>query len=93
MYKELSGSMYLVNTRPDICFVVNNLNQFMAESRQVHWVAAKHVLKYLQGTVGFGLRYVEGDGVRLHGYSNSDWEGSAVDRNNTSGGYFILDQQ
>jgi hypothetical protein len=56
----------------------------------VHWVATKHVLRYLRGTIGFGMRYVGGDGVRLHGYSDSDWEGSAVDRKSTYGGCFSL---
>jgi hypothetical protein len=29
MYRQLIGSlMYLVNTRPDICFAVNMLSQF-----------------------------------------------------------------
>jgi hypothetical protein len=37
----------------------------MVEPREVHWVAAKHVLKYLQGTVGYGLQYLGGDSVRL----------------------------
>jgi hypothetical protein len=68
MYRQLIGSlMYLVNTRPDICFAVNTLSQYMVEPRQVHWVAAKHVLQYLKGTMHFGLRYV-GDGeLVLHG--------------------------
>jgi hypothetical protein len=45
LYKQLIGSlMYLVNTRPDICFAVNTLSQFMVEPRQEHWVATKHVL-------------------------------------------------
>jgi hypothetical protein len=56
----------------------------------VHWVAAKHMLKYLRGIVGFDLRYVESDGVRLHGYSNSDKASSAVDRKSTYGGCFSL---
>jgi len=48
MYMQLIGSlMYLVNTRPDICFAINTLSQFMVKPRQVHWVAAKHVLRYL----------------------------------------------
>jgi hypothetical protein len=49
--------MYLVNTRPDICYAVNVLSQFMSQPRQTHWTAAKHVLRYLRGIVGYGLRY------------------------------------
>jgi hypothetical protein len=61
--------MYLVNTRLDICFVVNALNQFMVEPRRVHWVAAKHVLRYLWRMVDYGLDYVRGDRVKLTGYT------------------------
>ena len=56
MYYQLIGAlMYLTNTRPDICFVVNALSQFMCEPRKIHWTAAKHVLRYLCGTVGYDL--------------------------------------
>jgi hypothetical protein len=59
LYKQLIGSlMYLVNTRPNICFAVNTLSQFMAGPSRVHWVAAKHVLRYLRGTVEYGLSYI-----------------------------------
>jgi hypothetical protein len=37
----------------------------MVEPREVHWVAGKHVFRYLQGIVGYGLQYLGGDGVRL----------------------------
>jgi transposase InsO family protein len=91
LYRQLIGSlMYLVNTRPDICFAVHTLSQFMVEPRQVHWSAAKHVLRYLQGTLDFGLEYVRGDGVRLAGYTDSDWAGSVFDRKSTSGCCFGL---
>ena len=37
MYRQLVGSlMYLVNTRPNICFAVSILGQFMSEPRQMH---------------------------------------------------------
>ena len=37
LYRQLIGSlMYLVNTRPDICFAVNTLSQFMVEPGRVH---------------------------------------------------------
>jgi hypothetical protein len=72
LYRQLIGSlMYLVNTRPDICFAVNTLSQFMVEPRRVHWVAAKHVLRYLCGMVDYGLDYHRGDGVRLVGMAAS----------------------
>jgi hypothetical protein len=86
MYRQLIGSlMYLVNTRLDICFAVNTLSQYMVEPRHVHWIATKHVLRYLHGTVGYGLRYVLDGAVKLQGYTNSDYAGSAVDRKSTSG--------
>eukprot|EP00253_Pinus_taeda_P008797 PITA_08797 len=86
LYRQLIGSMvYLVNTRPDICFAVNTMSQFMCEPRKVQWVAAKHILRYLQGTLDYGLDYRQGDGVRLVGYTDSDWAGCASDRKSTSG--------
>jgi hypothetical protein len=50
LYKRIIESlMYLTNTRPDICFFVNTLSQFMVELRCVHLVATKHVMRYLKG--------------------------------------------
>jgi hypothetical protein len=52
LYRQMIGSlMYLTNTRPDICFVVNTLSQYLVEPRRVHLVAAKHVMRYLKGTL------------------------------------------
>jgi hypothetical protein len=91
LYRQLIGSlMYLVNTRPDICYAVSVLSQFMSQPRQTHWIAAKHVLRYLRGTVGYGLRYASGVDMRLQGYADADWAGSAVDRKSTSGCCFTL---
>ena len=53
-------------------------------------MAVKHVLRYLQGTVDYGLDYRQGDGIRLVGYTNLDWAGCAFDRKSTSGCCFGL---
>jgi hypothetical protein len=91
LYHKLIGSlMYLVNTRPDICFVVNTLSQFMVDPRRVHWVVEKHVLKYLFGMVDYGLDYQRGDGVRLVGYIDSYRAGCISDKKSTSGFCFKL---
>jgi hypothetical protein len=54
----IGSLMYLTNTRPDICFAMNKLRQYMVEPRGVHLIAAKHVMRYLKGTIDYGLRYV-----------------------------------
>ena len=58
LYRQLIGSlMYLFNTQPDISFAVNSLSQFMVDPRRVHCTAAKHILRYIRGTVEYGLVY------------------------------------
>ena len=49
--------MDLANMRPDIYFAVNTLSQFLTDPRQFHLVATKHILRYLKGTIDYGLRY------------------------------------
>ena len=41
----IGSFMYLTNTRPDICFAVNTLSQYMVDLRQVHLIAGKHTLR------------------------------------------------
>ena len=45
--------MYLTNTRPDICFAVNTLSQYLVQPRHVHLIAAKHLMKYLKGSIDY----------------------------------------
>ena len=85
-YRQIIGSlMYLTNTRPNICFAVNTLSQFLDQPRRVHLVAAKHVMRYLKGTIDFGLYYDGSHEYRLYGYTDADWAGSISDRKSTSG--------
>ena len=71
LYTEIIGSlMYLTNTRPTICFVVNTLSQYLVEPRRVHLVAAKHAMRYLKGKLYFGLCYNRDHDFRLIGYSD-----------------------
>ena len=53
--------MYLTNTRPDICFAMNTL-------RHVHLMVAKHAVRYLKGTVDYGLKYEANQKINLEGY-------------------------
>jgi hypothetical protein len=81
LYRQMIGSlMYLTNTIPDICFVVNTLSQYLVDPRRVHLEAAKHVMRYLRGTLDYGGCYTGDCDFKLYGYTNSDWAGSASDR-------------
>jgi hypothetical protein len=91
LYRQIIGPlMYLTNTRPDICFAVNTLSQFLVEPKRVHLVAAKHVMRYLKGTMDYGLSYDGDHDFTLCGYTDADWAGSVADRKSTSGCCFSL---
>jgi hypothetical protein len=91
LYREIIGLlMYLTNTKPDICFVVNTLSRFLVEPRHVHLVVAKHVMRYLKGTLDCGLSYDGDHDFTLSGYTNSDWARSVSDRKSISGCSFSL---
>ena len=59
-------------------------------SKHVHLIGAKHVMRYLKGTLDYGLRYTSSREIKLHGYADSDWGGSAKDMKSTSGCCFSL---
>ena len=82
--------MYLVNTRPDIAFSINSLSQFMVQPKRMHWIAAKHILCYLHGIVEYGIIYVQGEGIKLIGYTDVDWAGSTMNKRSTSRCCFSL---
>jgi hypothetical protein len=69
LYNQIIGSvMYLTITRPNICF---SLSQYLVEPKRVHLVATKHVMRYLKGTLDFGLYYTRDHDHRLSGYIDS----------------------
>ncbi|KAK8455568.1 hypothetical protein SEVIR_4G141001v4 [Setaria viridis] len=93
MYRSLVGSLrYLVHTRPDISFAVGYVSRFMEKPRQEHLAAVKHLLRYIAGTIDYGLVYpklTKGDS-RLIGYSDSDLGGDVDERKSTAGVIFFL---
>ena len=45
----------------------------MVDPRRVHWIATKHILRYLHCTMSYGLRFVANKDVQLQGYTNVNW--------------------
>jgi hypothetical protein len=91
MYKILVGSLlYLTTTRPDIMYATNLVSRFMESPKDSHWKMAKRILRYVVGTLNFGLWYTQFDDNHLSGYTDSDFAGSLDDRKNTLGHVFHL---
>ena len=84
MYHQMIGSlMYLMNTILDIFFVVNTL-------RHVHLMVAQHAMRYLKGTIDYGLKYEANQKTNLEGFVDLDWARSSIDGNSTSGCLFSM---
>ena len=63
---------------------MNTLSQFLTGPRHVHLIVANHILRYLKGTVDYGLKYEANQNINLEGYVDSYLEDSVIDRKSTS---------
>jgi hypothetical protein len=91
LYKNLVGSLlYLTATRLDIMYASSLVSRFMESPKDSHWKMAKRILRYVAGTLNFGLWYTKSDSNQLSSYTDSDFAGSLDDRKNTFGHVFHL---
>ncbi|PNX57093.1 putative copia-type protein, partial [Trifolium pratense] len=57
---------------------------------ETHMMAAKRILRYIRGTLEFGILYRKENQTELIAYSDSDYGGDVDDRKSTSGYVFML---
>ncbi|CAM8982250.1 unnamed protein product [Rhodiola kirilowii] len=89
-YSQVIGClMYaMTSTRPDIAYAVGKLSRYTSNPSIHHWEAIR-VLKYLKGTMNYGLIYTGFPSV-LEGYTDASWITNLEDRSSTSGWVFLL---
>ena len=66
-------------------FAASMLSRFMSSPSQMHYSAAKRVLRYIKGTTDYGIWYKPVENSSLIGYTDSDWAGCLDDMESTSG--------
>ncbi|KAK1430107.1 hypothetical protein QVD17_12618 [Tagetes erecta] len=86
LYRQLAGALqYLTFTRPDISYAVQQICIHMHAPRTSHFNALKRILRYLQGTIDFGLTLTKFGISSLLAYTDADWGGCPDTRRSTSG--------
>lgn len=85
-YQRLIGRLiYLTITRPDICYAVQVLSQFMHSPKKSHLLAALRILGYIKQTPGLGLFLSSSNDLQLSAYCDSDWASCPMSRKSTTG--------
>ena len=72
-FRQIMGALqYLTFMRRDICFVVNQVCQFMHAPTDSHWAAAKRILCYLKGMKTHGFHITRSSSFALHGFTDAN---------------------
>ncbi|KAJ8650452.1 hypothetical protein MRB53_003475 [Persea americana] len=73
-----------------MALVVSTDSLYMAKPMEIHLQAAKRALRYLKGTVNYGIHYKKGGDGELLAFTDSDYAGNMDDRKSTSGYMFLM---
>ena len=71
--------------RSDITHAVHLARQFMQSPNVEHFQGVKMILKYIKGSLHFGLSIISQSPCRLYDYSNADWGGCKKTRRSITG--------
>lgn len=86
----IGSLLYFTASRPDIAFSVGVCARFQADPKESHLSVVWRIIRYVNGTVDYGILYSRDSKLDLAGYSDVDWAGNADDRKNTSGGCLYI---
>ena len=87
-YRSVVGALqYVTLTRPKLAFSVNKLSQFLSAPIEEHWQACKRILRYLKGTIHYGLQLHSNRSqhMQINCFSDSDWACDRDDRKSVAG--------
>ncbi|WOH00710.1 hypothetical protein DCAR_0520084 [Daucus carota subsp. sativus] len=86
LYRRIVGKLiYLTITRPDVCYSVHILSQFIHQPCSDHLQAAFKVLRFLKSSPGQGLLISSSASLHLTAYCDSDWAGCQFTRLSLTG--------
>jgi len=77
--------LYLTISKPDICYCVHKLSQFVSNPYTNHMHAANIFLQYLKHIAGQGILFRANSDAKLHAYVDADWGSCPKSRRSTTG--------
>ncbi|XP_018623456.1 secreted RxLR effector protein 161-like [Nicotiana tomentosiformis] len=84
-YRGMIGYLlYLTVSRPDIMFSMCKCVRFQLAPKESHLTAVKRIIRYLIGTISYGLWYPHSNNFKLEGFSDAGLAGDKEDRKSTS---------
>ncbi|GJU02341.1 putative ribonuclease H-like domain-containing protein [Tanacetum coccineum] len=87
LYRSMIRSlMYLIASRSDIMFVVCAYARFQVTPKVSHLHAVNRIFRYLKGKPKLGLWYPRDSSFDLEAFSDSDYDGTSLDRKSITGG-------
>ncbi|GKF46436.1 hypothetical protein Tco_0136238 [Tanacetum coccineum] len=93
-YVSAVGSiMYVVRcTRPDVAFAQNLVSRYQHNLGKLHWVAVKHILKYLRNTRDMFLKYGGKPDIELNvtRFCDASWQCDKDDTKSQTGYVFVV---
>lgn len=93
-YRSVIGALqYTTMTRPDIVFSVNKLSPCMQDPRSEHWKAVKRVLRYLKGTINYGISFKACNNLNITCYTDADWATDPDDKKSVTGYCIFIEEK
>ncbi|XP_059658785.1 secreted RxLR effector protein 161-like [Cornus florida] len=91
LYRSMIGNLlYMAASRLNISFSVGVCTRYQADPRERHVLAVKCIIRYVNSTLNYKLRYSSESNFKIACYTNADWAGNKDDRKSTSGGCFYV---
>ena len=87
LYRQICGSLNFlsVSSRPDISFATKELSRHLNHPTEAHVQAGLRVLRYLKGTMDYGLEYTRDARAVFYGHADADFAGEEATAKSTSG--------
>jgi len=79
----------MLYTRPDIPYAVSVTSKYSSDLGEDHWVAVKHIFKYLRRTKDMIMFYGRGD-LHVDRLTNSNFQSDINDRKSALGFVFFF---